>query len=135
MTAAARDGLADQIEMAVFGEQTKGRTLHPKDVAQIAVTVVGQWGCPNCRDSREDLESVARALGTAEMFIKGSRTTELLGAVIADAEFLASMYGGFLDRPSAVKATHTGGYTWKNGAELVWECDDDCQHASHDEDA
>lgn len=28
---------------------------------------------------------------------------------------------------------HKGGYVWKNAAEVVWECADDCSQASHDE--
>lgn len=26
-----------------------------------------------------------------------------------------------------------GSFVWKNGAELVWECADDCPHPSHEE--
>lgn len=29
---------------------------------------------------------------------------------------------------------HLGGYVWRNRAELVWECADDCPHAIHEED-
>ncbi len=28
---------------------------------------------------------------------------------------------------------HTGGYVWRNSAEQVWECDDDCPHPIHDD--
>lgn len=28
---------------------------------------------------------------------------------------------------------HVGWFVWKNNAELVWECDDDCTHPSHEE--
>lgn len=42
--------LAHQIELAVMVEQTKGRFMHPRDVAEVAVAVMKQWGCPNCPD-------------------------------------------------------------------------------------
>ena len=29
---------------------------------------------------------------------------------------------------------HAGGYVWKNSAELVWECDDNCPHPVHEVD-
>lgn len=29
---------------------------------------------------------------------------------------------------------HLGSHVWKNGAELVWECDDECPHPDHDDD-
>lgn len=28
---------------------------------------------------------------------------------------------------------HLGSHVWKNGAELVWECDDACPHLSHED--
>lgn len=28
---------------------------------------------------------------------------------------------------------HQGRYVWRNGAELAWECDDDCPHPTHEE--
>ena len=28
---------------------------------------------------------------------------------------------------------HEGDYVWRNSAELVWECEDDCPHPSHEE--
>ena len=35
--------------------------------------------------------------------------------------------------PTGVRlvAGHQGGYQWRNTAELVWECADDCPHPSH----
>lgn len=27
---------------------------------------------------------------------------------------------------------HVGGYVWKNGAELLWECAENCPHPDHD---
>jgi hypothetical protein len=29
---------------------------------------------------------------------------------------------------------HDGEFVWKNAAELVWECSDDCSHPTHEED-
>lgn len=28
---------------------------------------------------------------------------------------------------------HRGRFVWHNGAELLWECNDDCPHPSHEE--
>lgn len=28
---------------------------------------------------------------------------------------------------------HLGSHVWKNGAELVWECADECPHPSHED--
>lgn len=87
---AAPGGLADvllnQIELAVMGEQMKGRTLHPRDVAQVAVTVMEQWGCPNCPDPANETYSSIREE------VRRHRAANLVRAVIdgygRDVEFI-----------------------------------------------
>lgn len=29
---------------------------------------------------------------------------------------------------------HAGGYVWRNGAEMEWECEEHCPHPDHDDD-
>jgi hypothetical protein len=29
---------------------------------------------------------------------------------------------------------HAGGFVWRNGAEMEWECEEFCPHPSHDDD-
>ena len=37
-----------------------------------------------------------------------------------------------INEARADQPPHHGGYVWRNGAEMVWECADDCPHPIHE---
>lgn len=115
-------GLAHQIEMAVMGEQTKGRSLHPRDVAEIAVTVVQQWGCPNCQDSRAALAVLTECRDWLDD--PGGEP---------DSGVILEHINAVLDGAPPTSVDHVGWHKWKNRAELVWVCSRNCPHPSHED--
>ncbi len=48
------------------------------------------------------------------------------------AAFVAALAA--INESRADQPPHIGRHVWRNGAELVWECDDNCPHRVHQED-
>lgn len=51
----------------------------------------------------------------------------------ADPDAAIVMLWDHIEKAHAGVVEHKGCFEWRNPAEQVWECDDDCPHPSHEE--